>query len=80
MASSQQEKLIKEYENKGYYVINLIRTNKNGIPDLLCLKEGETPLFIESKELKDTVKALQKYRKKELIKNGFRAIVSKAKQ
>ena len=78
MASKHQTKIINEYKKKGYYVINLIKTNKNGIPDLLCLKDGEKPLFIECKELKDTLKPLQDFRIKELNKLGFTAIVSKA--
>ena len=78
MASNHQTKIINEYKKKGYYVINLIKTNKNGIPDLLCLKDGEKPLFIECKELKDTIKPLQDFRIKELNKLGFTAIVSKA--
>lgn len=75
MASKRQTKVIKQYENKGYYVINLIKTNKNGIADLLCLKAGKTPLFIEIKEDSDTVKPLQYYRRKELIRLGFESII-----
>tara|TARA_R100001244_G_C5161489_1_gene131051 strand:+ start:1280 stop:1522 length:243 start_codon:yes stop_codon:yes gene_type:complete len=78
MASKHQTKIIKEMEAKGYYVINLIKTNKNGIADLLCLKDGEPPTFIESKEKTDTVKPLQAYRIKEQIALGFIAIVSRA--
>lgn len=78
MASKHQTKIIKEYEKQGYYVINLIKTNKNGIADLLCLKDGEPPLFIESKEVNDTIKPLQLYRRKELINLGFKSIISKA--
>ena len=78
MASKHQTKIIKEYESKGYFVINLIKTNKHGIADLLCLKDGEKPLFIECKELKDTVKPLQEFRKKQLNKLGFISIISKA--
>jgi len=78
MASKHQTKLIKEYKAKGYYVINLIKTNKNAIPDLLCLKAGEVPLFVESKEKADTVKPLQQFRIDELNKLGFNAIVSKS--
>lgn len=70
MASKYQQKVIKEYERKGYYVINLIKTNKNGIGDLLCLKEGEPPLFIECKEKTDRVSPLQLYRGKEVQKYG----------
>ena len=75
MASKRQTKVIKQYEKKGYYVINLIKTNKNGIADLLCLKAGETPLFVEVKEDSDTVKPLQYYRRKELIRLGFESII-----
>jgi len=75
MASKRQTKVIKQYENKGYYVINLIKTNKNGIADLLCLKAGQTPLFIEIKEDNDTVKPLQYYRRKELMRLGFESII-----
>ena len=42
--SKLQTKTIKEYEAKGYFVIDLIKTNKNGIADLLCLKDGEPPI------------------------------------
>ena len=75
--SKFQTKIIKEYEAKGYFVIDLILTNKKGIADLLCLKEGEPPLFIECKEVNDTIKPLQLYRQKELINRGFRSIILK---
>ena len=75
MASKRQTKVIKQYEKKGYYVINLIKTNKNGIADLLCLKAGQTPIFIEVKEDSDTVKPLQYYRRKELMRLGFESII-----
>lgn len=64
-------------EAKGYFVINLIRTSKNGIPDLLCLKDGES-IFIECKEKTDTLKPLQEYRLKQLNDLGFKAYVNKA--
>ena len=75
--SKHQTKVIKKYESLGYFVINLIRTNKNGIPDLLCLKDGEKPLFIECKEKKDTLKPLQKFRIKQLKELGFDAYCDK---
>jgi Holliday junction resolvase len=77
MASKHQTKVIKEMEAKGYFVINLIRTSKNGIPDLLCLKDGES-IFIECKEKTDTLKPLQEYRLKQLNDLGFKAYVNKA--
>ena len=72
MASKFQTKIINEYEKMGYMVINLIRTNKGGITDLLCLKDGKA-VFIECKEGNDTVKLLQKHRIKQLRKQGFEA-------
>ena len=73
--SKYQTKIIKEYEDKGWFVINLIKTNKNGISDLLCLKDGFKPLFIECKEPKDTLKNLQEYRLKEVKKYGADSMV-----
>lgn len=72
MASKFQTELIKKYESEGWYVINLIRTNKNGIPDLMLLKNGKTT-WIESKEANDTLKPLQKKRIDELRALGFDA-------
>tara|TARA_B110000046_G_scaffold111577_1_gene118784 strand:+ start:220 stop:480 length:261 start_codon:yes stop_codon:yes gene_type:complete len=74
--SKFQTKTIKEYEAKGYFVINLIKTNKNGITDLLCMRSGEV-VFIEVKEANDTLKPLQKFRIDELIDNGFTAFCLK---
>lgn len=75
MASKFQTKIIREYEKLGYYVLKLTITNKTGIPDLLCLKHNEIPLFVECKEKTDTVKPLQDYRRRELIELGFNAII-----
>ena len=75
--SNFQTKTIKKYTDEGYYVLNLISTNKNGIPDLLCLKKGEQPIFVECKEKTDTLKELQKFRIRELKKLGFKAICLK---
>ena len=71
--SKFQKKLIKEYQLKGYTVLKTIRLNSNGYPDLLCMKHGEIDTWIESKELSDTLKPLQKKRIDELIKLGKNA-------
>ena len=76
LESKIQAKLIKHYEKLGYYVIKLIKTNKNGIPDLLCLKEGKA-FFIEVKSEKGTVRPLQKFRHEELLKFGFETKIIK---
>lgn len=72
--SKFQSKLIKEYEDKGYLVLKTIRLNINGYPDLLCIKENEPNLWIESKEEKDTLKPIQKLRIDELNAIGNKAI------
>lgn len=72
-----QKKLIDEYEKKGYYVIKLIKTNKNGIPDLLCLKKSSAPIFIEVKTITGRLSPLQKFRIDELNDLGFDAKVFK---
>jgi hypothetical protein len=78
MASKHQKQVIKDYEKRGFYVINLIKTNKNGIADLLAIKEGEKPIFIECKEKDDTTKPLQIYRGKEVVKYGCEFKISRA--
>jgi hypothetical protein len=70
-----QIKVIKLMESKGYYVLKLSKTNKQGIPDLLCLKKDEPPFFIEVKTDKGVVSALQLYRQKELKELGFKSII-----
>jgi Holliday junction resolvase len=64
-----QAKLIKQLEVFGWYVIKLITTNKNGIPDLLCLKEGKC-MFIEVKTDEGVLSKLQEFRINEIKKIG----------
>jgi Holliday junction resolvase len=75
-----QTKIIKEYEAKGWYVLKLIRTNKVGIPDLLCLKDKEKPLFIEVKAMNGVLSKLQEFRIDELNSFNFDAVVLKSKK
>ncbi|WP_228853266.1 VRR-NUC domain-containing protein [Aegicerativicinus sediminis] len=72
-----QAKLIKQYEEQGWYVIKIISCNKNGLPDLLCLKPNET-LFIEVKGPKGKLSKLQEYRINEIRTKGFRCEVAVA--
>jgi Holliday junction resolvase len=60
-----QSKIIKKLEQDGYYVLKLIKTNKNGIPDLLAVKENEC-IFIEVKRPEGKLSELQKVRIEEL--------------
>jgi Holliday junction resolvase len=74
--SQFQTKIIKEYKDKGYIVLNVIKLSDSGYPDLICLKDGKA-IFIECKEETDSIKELQKFRIDELIKQGFKAFCIK---
>ena len=67
-----QSKRIKELEAEGYYVIKLVKTNKNGIPDLVAIPKDSEVLFSEVKTPKGRVSKLQEYRLKELKDHGCR--------
>jgi Holliday junction resolvase len=66
-----QSRRIKELEAKGYYVIKLVKTNKNGIPDLIAIPPNSNVLFSEIKRPEGKVSKLQEYRLKELDDYGF---------
>ena len=72
-----QSKKIKELESQGYYVIKLIKTNKNGIPDLLVLPKNSDAFFIEVKKESGVLSKLQEYRINELNKHGLKTEVLK---
>lgn len=69
-----QAKRIKQLEAEGYYVLKLIKTNKNGIPDLIAIKENDI-LFSEIKTQNGKLSEIQKYRIKELESYGFKTEV-----
>ena len=66
-----QAKRIKQLESAGYYVIKLIKTNKNGIPDVIAIPPGVNVIFSEIKKPNGKVSKLQEYRLKELQEYGF---------
>jgi Holliday junction resolvase len=67
-----QKKRINELEAEGYYVIKLLKTNKNGIPDIIALPPGSKVLFSEIKKPDGRLSILQEYRLKELDEYGFK--------
>ena len=72
-----QSKRIKQLEDEGYYVLKLIKTNKNGIPDLIAIPPDSGVLFSEIKTPKGRLSRLQEYRLKELSEHGIRTEVYK---
>jgi Holliday junction resolvase len=66
-----QSKRIKQLEKEGYYVIKLIKTNKNGIPDVLAIPKDAQVIFSEIKTPKGKISPIQEYRLKELKEHGF---------
>ena len=65
-----QKKIIKKLEAEGYFVLKLIKCNKNGYPDLLAIKGNET-IFIEVKRPDGKLSELQKVRINELEQRGI---------
>jgi len=65
-----QKKIINQLQKEGWLCIKLIKTNWNGIPDLLCLRNGLT-MFVEVKREKGKLSELQKVRIKDLKEKGF---------
>jgi hypothetical protein len=75
--SQLQSKKIKELEAQGYYVIKLIKTNKNGIPDLIAIPPNSDVEFFEVKGPSGKTSPLQEFRLKELTEHGVKAEVYK---
>jgi Holliday junction resolvase len=69
--SEVQAKKMKELQEDGFYVIKLVSTNKNGIPDLIAIKPTGEILFVEVKAAKGRLSKLQEYRIKDLRDKGF---------
>tara|TARA_B100001093_G_C26850707_1_gene1024991 strand:+ start:2439 stop:2678 length:240 start_codon:yes stop_codon:yes gene_type:complete len=72
-----QKKRIDQLEKEGYYVLKLIKTNKNGIPDLIAIGKNSDVLFSEIKGANGRVSPLQQYRMKELNSHGIKTEVYK---
>jgi len=75
-----QSKRIKQLEAEGYYVIKLINTNKNGIPDLIAIPKNADVLFVEVKRPNGKLSKLQEFRLKELKEHGLRTEIYKGEE
>jgi Holliday junction resolvase len=72
-----QRKRIKQLESEGYYVLKLIKTNKNGIPDLIAIPPNCEVLFSEVKRPTGRLSKIQEYRLRELQKHGCKTEIYK---
>jgi hypothetical protein len=70
MESKIQTNIKARFERAGWMVVKLIQTNCNGIPDLMCLKNGQT-VFVEVKQPGREPTDLQRFRHTQLIQSGF---------
>jgi len=66
-----QKKRIDQLEKEGYYVLKLIKTNKNGIPDVVAIPPNTPVIFSEIKTPKGKTSPIQDFRIRELDKFGF---------
>jgi Holliday junction resolvase len=70
LESNIQIKIINQLTKEGWLCIKLIKTNCNGIPDLVCFRNGKTK-FIEVKQPNGKLSIIQNYRHEQLKKQGF---------
>lgn len=70
LESQIQSRIIKRMQADGWLCVRLIQTNMNGIPDLLCMKDGQAK-FIEVKREGEKPRPLQAYRHEQLRQQGF---------
>ena len=75
--SQIQNKIIKFLENEWYTCVKLIKTNLNGVPDLLVLKWDETCFFVEVKTETGRLSKLQSFRIKKFEENNYKVFVPK---
>jgi Holliday junction resolvase len=69
-----QRKAIIALERKGWYVLRLVKTNKSGIPDVVCFKQGRV-MWVEFKAKSGRLSEIQRYRIKELENNKMIVVI-----
>ena len=65
-----QKKITTKLEQDGYFVLKIIKANKNGYPDLIAIKNNITT-FVEVKQPNGRLSELQKVRIQELRSKGI---------
>jgi Holliday junction resolvase len=72
--SALQKKIINHLKRKGWYVVKIVMSNTNGIPDIWIGKNGNCA-WLEIKDKGKTAEPLQLQRHKELDEKGFNVFV-----
>lgn len=70
-----QSRKIKELEAEGYFVIKLISTNKNGIPDLIAIPPNSDVIFFEVKQRGLKPRPLQEAVMNSLVRHGVKCFI-----
>ena len=74
MEQQTQKRIINKLESDGWYVVKLMKTNRNGIPDLLAVKHDKT-MFIEVKQPNGKLSPLQVFRINEMRELGLTVFI-----
>jgi Holliday junction resolvase len=75
--SEIQKEIINYLESNRYYVVKVIRANKNGVPDILFCKDGKfCAIEVKAKGKKSNVSELQKVHIHLINASGGKAIVA----
>jgi Holliday junction resolvase len=70
LESKRKAKVRNKLKKDGFFVVQLIKTSPNGMPDTLALKDGKA-MFIEMKQPGGIVSPLQKITHEKLRDQGF---------
>jgi Holliday junction resolvase len=76
MESTYERNIATKLAVRGWFNVKLSKTNRNGIPDRLFLKDGKV-FFIEFKSNKGVLSEIQKYRIGQLREKGFHCFIFK---
>ena len=77
--SSIQTAINKLLTENRWFVVKIMMASKNGIPDLMAIKNGKT-IFIEVKNEIGKLSKIQEYRIKEMQQHGAEVIVARSKE
>lgn len=67
-----ESKLVKEVKSRGGLCLKFVSPSFNGVPDRLVLMPNGRMAFVETKATGKTLRPLQKRRKKQIEKLGFK--------